>query len=122
MRVRLLFGHFRPVNGRRVRSAVLATGAAVLLAGCGPDESTDFSANSLSTQQQAVASVQVGSPTVSQLDISPPTVVLALPAKSGVSDATYVQAAQAFAAQNAARYGLAAGAPGFEVLSIKRSL
>ena len=102
----------------------LVAGAASGLAGCGQDPSTDLAGDSPSTQRRGLASAQNSRPHVSQLDINPPAGAAAVPppAKNDVSEATFTQAAKAFAAQNASRYGLAAGAPGLEVLSIKRSL
>jgi hypothetical protein len=94
-----------------------------VLPACGGKESTDFSAESPMTTARMLASTQNSSLNASQLDINPPAyAVAAVPAKDGASDAAYVQSAQTFAAQNASRYGLVAGAPGLELLSIRRSL
>src|SRR5262245_58524794 len=123
MRITRFVERFCPPLAGQARALIPIAGAAVALAGCGGDGSADFSVDPLATQQQGLVSAQLGSAAGSLLDIAPPVAAGATSAtKSGAASASYVQAAQAFAAQNAARYGLAPGATGLELLSIKESL
>lgn len=107
----------------------LVAGTAVALAGCGSDESVERSADALSTTQQALVNVHSqgvpasrNSAGLSRLDIRPPPSALAVSSmKNAGSDASFKQAAQTFATQNASRYGVDAGTV-LDVLSIRRSL
>lgn len=96
---------------------------ALLACGGRMEQAPDFSADLQSTAQQALVGTQDGGTSISQLDINPPAPAPGvLPSMRTASDANLTKAAQAFAVQYASHYGLAAGAPGLDLLSIRRSL
>ncbi len=95
-----------------------------VLAACGQAEEGEFAESTADTAQALTSAPRANVPP-SFLDIAPPAFALASSnAKSAGAgtDAAYVEAARAFAAANAARYGLAAGASSLQPLSVKRSL